>query len=67
MNNLNLQIGENAGRIWNSLQEGKKSAKELKKALKLKDFELYLSLGWLAREDKVDMGNDGTEIIVTLR
>lgn len=46
-------IGNNAGAIWNALQNGELSLKALKKATKLKNDELYLALGWLAREGKV--------------
>lgn len=48
------QAGEFAGRIWNALNETEGlTLKEIKKATKLKDKELYLGLGWLLREDKV--------------
>ncbi|MBQ7878311.1 MAG: winged helix-turn-helix domain-containing protein [Bacteroidaceae bacterium] len=46
--------GDFAGRIWNALNETEGlTLKEIKKATKLKDKELYLGLGWLLREDKV--------------
>lgn len=46
--------GEFAGRIWNALNETEGlTLKEIKKATKLKDKELYLGLGWLLREDKI--------------
>ena len=37
--------------------EGKNalSQKEIKKATKLKDKEFYLGLGWLLREDKINV------------
>ena len=46
-------IGENAVLIWNALQEGALSLKALKKATKLKEADLNLALGWLARENKI--------------
>lgn len=46
-------IGNNAGAIWNALQNGGLTLKALKKATKLKNDDLYLALGWLAREGKV--------------
>ena len=46
-------IGENTGLIWNALQEGALSLKALKKATKLKEADLNLALGWLARENKI--------------
>ena len=47
------KIGENAGLIWGALQNGAQGLKALKKATKLKNEELYLALGWLAREGKI--------------
>ena len=52
---LKEKAGETAGKIWNALNgtEGM-SAKQLKKATKLVDKDLYLGLGWLLREDKIN-------------
>lgn len=53
---MNKMVGEFAGMIWRAL-EGKNalSMKEIKKAAKLKDKEFYLGLGWLLREDKINV------------
>ena len=53
---MNEMVGEFAGLIWRAL-EGKNalSQKEIKKATKLKDNEFYLGLGWLLREDKINV------------
>ena len=50
---ITTKIGDNAGLIWNALQEGALTLKALKKATKLKNDDLNLALGWLAREGKV--------------
>lgn len=50
---ITSKIGENAGLIWNALQGGALTQKALKKATKLKNDDLNLALGWLAREGKV--------------
>ena len=50
---ITTKIGENAGLIWNALQGGALTLKDLKKATKLKNDDLNLALGWLAREGKV--------------
>ena len=50
---ITSKIGENAGLIWNALQAGALTTKALKKATKLKNDDLNLALGWLAREGKV--------------
>ena len=50
---ITSKIGENAGLIWNALQGGALTTKALKKATKLKEADLNMALGWLAREGKV--------------
>lgn len=48
------KIGSNAGKVWSLLDEtGRQEVKELKKATKLTEKDLYAALGWLAREGKV--------------
>ena len=60
-------IGTWAGQVWNALNEsGKLTVKELKKATKLKEKELYAALGWLAREGKVSMYEVDADIEVVL-
>ena len=64
------KIGENAGLVWGALQNGAQGLKALKKATKLKNEELYLALGWLAREGKArlyDRYSPHQEIRHTLR
>ena len=60
------KIGENAGAIWGALQDGALGIKALKKATKLKNEELYMALGWLAREGKVILAEGEAEIEVAL-
>ena len=62
---ITSKIGENAGLIWNVLQGGALTLKALKKATKLKNDELYLALGWLAREGKVSF-TEGEDLTITL-
>ena len=61
---ITTQIGENAGKIWAALQGGALTLKALKKATKLKDAELNMALGWLARENKIafEIGEADTTI-----
>ena len=47
------KMGENAGLVWNALQNGALSTKAIKKATKLKEAELNQAYGWLAREGKI--------------
>ena len=65
---LKVKAGELAGAIWYALNgtEGM-TAKELKKALKLKsEKDLYLGLGWLLREDKVSAEEQGADVFIKL-
>ena len=49
---LKEKAGVIAGTIWNALNETEgMTAKQLKKATKLVDKDLFLGLGWLLRED----------------
>ena len=53
---LKEKAGVIAGNIWNALNETEgMTAKQLKKATKLVDKDLFLGLGWLLREDKVSV------------
>ncbi len=61
------KIGENAGAIWNALQGGALTTKALKKATKLKEADLNLALGWLARENKIAFEVEEKDINVSLR
>ena len=62
---LTKKIGDNAGLICSALQGGALTAKALKKATKLKDADLNLSLGWLAREGKLSF-LEGEELVIAL-
>lgn len=52
---LEEKAGIIAGKIWEALNgsEGK-TQKQIKKATKLIDKDLFLGLGWLLREDKIE-------------
>ena len=66
---INEKAGVIAGKIWNALNEqGTLTGKDLKKAAgKLNDKELFLGLGWLAREGKVATEEVEKDITVTLK
>jgi len=64
---ITTKIGENAGLIWNALQGGALTTKALKKATKLKEAELNLALGWLAREGKISFTEADAEIVIALQ
>lgn len=54
---LQEKAGELAGKIWQALSEnGSLTGKDLKRAAGAKsEKELYLGLGWLLREDKLNV------------
>lgn len=66
---MNEKVGLLAGAVWTALSEnGTMTAKELKKAAKLKsDKELYLAMGWLLREDKLTVTEAEKEITLSLK
>lgn len=61
-------IGNNAGKIWNALNDlGKMNAKQLKKTTKIKtDKELYAAIGWLAKEGKLLFEEADGELMFSL-
>lgn len=63
-------IGTWAGLLWNALNEADVlGTKQIKKITKLKDKELYAAIGWLAREDKIEIQEspeDPKEVLITL-
>ena len=64
---LKEKAGETAGKIWIVLDgtEGL-TAKQIKKATKLVDKDLFLGLGWLLREEKVATQDLEGELFVKL-
>ena len=62
-------VGTWAGAVWTALNEnGALNTKDLKKAAKVKtDKDLYLALGWLLREDKVEVTEADKVMTVTLK
>ena len=64
---LKEKAGVIAGTIWNALNETEgTTAKQLKKATKLVDKDLFLGLGWLLREDKVSVEEVEGELFIKL-
>ncbi len=63
-------IGTWAGLVWNALNEADVlDNKQIKKMTKLKDKELFAAIGWLAREDKLNIQTnpeDEKELLIAL-
>lgn len=66
---MNEKIGTVAGAVWTALNEnGAMNVKDLKKVAKIKtDKELFLAMGWLLREDKLNVTEEGKDITVELK
>lgn len=66
---LKAKAGVLAGQIWEALNgtEGL-TQKNLKKAAKIKaDKDLFLGLGWLLREEKIETSEVNGELVVKLK
>ncbi len=66
---LKEKAGVVAGQIWNALNETEGlTQKQLKKEVKVKvDKDLFLGLGWLLREDKIEVSEVNEELFVKLK
>lgn len=66
---MEQSIGLSAGQIYNYLaeNEGQSTFSKLKKDLDLKGNFAELGLGWLAREDKIELAKSGNSLKVKLR
>jgi hypothetical protein len=65
---LEEQIGFSAGEIYNYLhQNGTTTFAKMKKELDLKSNFADLGLGWLARENKVEISQKGPAVKVSLK
>ncbi len=54
--NINYNnIGENAGIVWQILNNHKCTWEELVKSSALKPLEIAAAIGWLARENKINI------------
>ena len=68
MQELQEQIGFSAGMIYDYLNNnGESTFSKMKKELDLKGNFADLGLGWLAREDKVEISKKGTSVSVRLK
>ena len=65
---LQEMIGSSAGEIYNYLNiNGETTFAKMKKELDLKGNFADLGLGWLAREDKVEISKKGASVSVRLK
>ncbi|MBN1349105.1 winged helix-turn-helix domain-containing protein [candidate division KSB1 bacterium] len=61
-------IGKTAGNIWQALKKnGDMSMTKLKSSVEKNPFLLNAAIGWLAREDNIEIKKQGNSIIITLK
>jgi hypothetical protein len=61
-------VGDTAGKIWHALDDfGPQTLAQLKKRLNGSGELVGFALGWLAREDKVDISQDKKNFKVALK
>jgi DNA-binding transcriptional regulator GbsR (MarR family) len=61
------EIGETAGKIWAALVEENKAmtVSQLRKKTKLTEDLLYMGIGWLTREDKLQFAGTSKNMEVS--
>ncbi|MCF7833572.1 MAG: winged helix-turn-helix domain-containing protein [Candidatus Marinimicrobia bacterium] len=63
-----MNIGTLAGKVWKSLDKnGAMTASALVKALNAKSNDIYMALGWLLREDKLNVTKAGNSVKYSLK
>lgn len=64
---LKERVGHTAGKIWGELSGGPQTIAQLKKKLNGDGDLVNLAVGWLAREDKVDIFAEKKNFRVALK
>lgn len=65
---LKAAVGETAGKVWQTLSsDGPLTVAQLKKKLDGTGELIPLALGWLAREDKIDILQEKKAVRVSLK
>ncbi|WP_321479565.1 winged helix-turn-helix domain-containing protein [uncultured Bacteroides sp.] len=61
------EIGCNAGKVWHILSNNASwKYDDLKEKSGLKDKELAAAIGWLARENKIELEEEGEDLYIYL-
>lgn len=61
-----MTIGENAGKVWNALNEVREiSLHELSRKIGIDNEEVALAVGWLARENNVYIQTREGQLMLT--
>ena len=66
--NIASEVGETAGQVWRELNDGgPHSLSQLKKKLNVKNGKLEMAVGWLAREDKIEILQEKKNLLIRLK
>jgi hypothetical protein len=61
-------VGATAGKIWTYLQKnGRSSVSAVEKAAKAPKREIQMAIGWLAREEKIELAEEKRTLYVWLK
>ncbi len=61
-------VGATAGKIWTYLEKhGRSSVSAVEKAAKVPKREIQMAIGWLAREDKIELAEEKRILYVWLK
>ena len=64
---VEIVYGKNAGVVWRTLNEkGKLGLRDISKFSKLSMLEVNGAIGWLARENKIKMVDNGAKVLYEL-
>jgi hypothetical protein len=65
---MDYMVGTTAGQIWQYLEKyGTATALKIKAALGISNSLMYLALGWLAREDKIEINEHDHTFKISLK
>lgn len=65
---VRFEVGETAGQVWHVLNDqGPQTVSQLKKKVNGKAELLALAIGWLAREDKVEITPEKKNLRIQLK
>jgi hypothetical protein len=68
MKDIKQQVGDTAGCIWQTLEaNGPQTVAQLKKKLKGTSELVPLAVGWLAREDKIELATEKKDLRIQLK
>jgi len=63
-----VTVGKTAGDVWEYLKgAGKSSVSAVEKAISAPAREVHMAIGWLAREDQVELGEESRGLYIWLK